>query len=75
MLLGIASDWKIIGGLLGVEGLDNIKRDEEGVRQRLRAMLEKWLKQVDPKPTWQELVDAVENVDATRAQEIRKLHM
>ena len=77
MLFSLAKDWKTIGGLLGVEAhiLDNIKKDEEGVQDCLQAMLSKWLKQVDPQPTWQDLVDAVEKVDATVAQDIRKQHM
>ena len=77
ILLHLERDWKTIEGLLGVEThiLDNIKKDEEGVRDCLHAMLSKWLKLVDPQPTWQELVDAVEKVDAATAQKIRKQHM
>ena len=73
-LFPLAKDWKTIGCLLGVERhvLDSIKRDEEGVRDCLNAMLSEWLKQVDPPPTWTDIVDAVEEVDSSKAKEIRK---
>ena len=73
-LFPLAKDWKAVGGLLGVKRhvLDSIKRDEEGVRDCLHAMLSEWLKQVDPPPTWSVIVDAVEVVDSSKAEEIRK---
>lgn len=73
-LMPLASNWKIIGGLLGVERhvLDNIKRDEDDVRDCLYAMLSEWLKQVDPQPTWKDIIDAVEEVDSSKAEEIRR---
>lgn len=73
-LLPLAKDWKTIGCLLGVERhvLDGINRDEEGVRDCLQAMLSEWLKQVDPRPTWTDIVDAVEEVNSSKAEEIRQ---
>ena len=73
-LLPLARDWKTIGCLLGVEGhvLDNIKRDEEGVCDCLQAVLSECLKQVYPQPTWTDIVDAVEKVDSSKAEEIRQ---
>ena len=73
-LLPLSKDWKTIGGLLGVKEyiLDNIKKDEDGVRDCLHAMLSKWLKQIDPPPTWKDLVDAVEGVDSSKAEEMRQ---
>ena len=38
----------------------------------MQKTLSEWLKQVDPPPTWKDITDAVERVDATKAQEIRK---
>ena len=72
-LLSLAHEWMTIGILLGVPKhiLERIKADEDGARNRLQAMLSEWLKQVDPEPTWASLVEAVENVDQQRAQEIR----
>ena len=52
--------------------MDNIKKDEDGVRDCLHAMLSEWLKQVDPRPTWTDIVDAVEEVDSAKAEEIRQ---
>lgn len=73
-LLGLASHWKIIGGLLGLESqlLDKIKSDGEGAQECLLSMLSEWLKQVDPPPTWEDIAEAVESVNANKAQEIRK---
>ena len=34
-------------------------------------MLSEWLKQVDPPPTWKDITEAVETVDANKAQEMR----
>ena len=52
--------------------MDSIKKDEETVRDCLRAMLSEWLKQEDPPPTWQGIISAVELVDSSTAKEIRK---
>ena len=73
-LLPLANSWKTIGTLLGVEShiLMDIKRDEEGVRDCLQAMLSEWLKQVDPEPTWMDIVNAVEEVSSSKAEEIRQ---
>ena len=73
-LIPLASSWKTIGGLLGVERhiLENIKKNESGVRECLYAMLSEWLKQVDPRPIWTDIVDAVEEVDSAKAEEIRQ---
>ena len=73
-LLDLASHWKTIGTLLGLESrlLEKIKSDEEGAHDRLQKMLSEWLKQADPPPTWKNITEAVERVDATKAQVIRK---
>ena len=73
-LLDLASHWKTIGTLLGLESrlLDKIKSDEEGAHDCLQKMLSEWLKQADPPPTWKDITNAVERVDATKAQEIRE---
>ena len=33
-------------------------------------MLSEWLKQVDPRPAWTDIVDAVKEVDLSKAEEI-----
>ena len=52
--------------------MDKIRKDEDGVQDCLHAMLSEWLKQVDPQPTWTDIVEAVEEVDSLKAKEIRK---
>ena len=73
-MLSLATHWKTIGTLLGISKpvLDRIRSDEEGANDRLQEMLAEWLKQTDPPPTWTALADAVEMVDSSKAQEIRK---
>ena len=67
-LLDLASHWKTIGTLLGLKSdlLDKIRSDEGNTHDRLQKVLSEWLKQVDPPPTWKDIADAVERVDATR---------
>ena len=74
-LLHLAHEWKSIGILLGIKRtiLENIKREEHGVRDCLSSMLSEWLKMVDPSSTWKEIVDAVQEVDPSSAQEIQKM--
>ena len=73
-LLPLATEWKTIGILLGIQKhiLDKIKKDEDGVRDCLQEMLAEWLKQVDPPSTWRNLADAVKHVDQKKAQELAK---
>ena len=69
-LLPISKQWKNIGVLLGIpnDTLEKIATDEDGVDSYLRAMLAKWLKQVNPTPTWADLIKAVEPFDANIAK-------
>ena len=69
-----ASHWKNIGVFLEMDTneLDKIENDEKGVENCLRVMLSKWLKQVDPVPTWKGLAEAVEVIDQTLAEKIQK---
>ena len=73
-LLPLAHEWKSIGILVRVKHniLENIKREEHGVRDCLSNMLSEWLKMVEPSPTWEEIVDAVKQVDASAAKEIEE---
>lgn len=73
-----ASDWKTIGGLLGVEmsRLDSIERNEAKVNERLQAMLSEWLKNLDPLPTWNDIVDAVKTIgNVELAEEIQTVYI
>ena len=69
----LAKQWKTIGILLGIQKhvLDRIKNDEAGVNDRLQEMLSEWLKQVNPPHTWEDLANAVEEINQPKAQEIR----
>ena len=73
-LLPLAEKWKTIGILIGLEShiLENIKKDEEGVQNCLGKMLSEWLKIADPPPTWKDIIDAVQAVDPSRAEEMKK---
>ena len=73
-LLPLASDWRNIGVLLDIEDpkLENIKRDEVGVQNCLRAMLSEWIKMVDPQPNWKNLVEALESSHPNEARQIKE---
>ena len=53
--------WKDIGIELRVPtyALEGIAQNHEDVSDRFREMLVAWLKLVNPKPTWEALVDAL----------------
>ncbi len=72
MTLPVASDWKVIGALLGIpnEILSNIASDEARVRNQLLAMLNEWSRRRPP-PTWEALAEAVEDVNPEVAERIR----
>lgn len=72
-LLPISKHWKNIGTLLDLPSgtLEGLAVDEPDVQSQLRAMLNEWLKQVNPPPTWSQLADAVEPFDKAKAGELR----
>ena len=74
-LLPLADKWQNIGTLLGVRQgkLRSIKRDEQEADNCLREMLDTWLKQTDPLPTWSVLAEVVEHFDPKTADEMRKI--
>ena len=71
-LYSIASKWKAIGTLLGIDSdvLERVKQDEEEAHDRLQKMLTEWLKLVHPPPTWKHLLEAVQVIDKQKAQQI-----
>ena len=75
-LYPLAPHWKSIGTLLGVPDhtLDMIEKEEKEVPECLRRTLCQWLRQVDPVPTWKEVIEAIEIIDAQKAMEISKQH-
>ena len=72
-LLSISHEWKNVGALLDISSgtLERLERDEPNVNSRLRAMLTEWLKQVNPPPTWTQLVNAVKPLNPSKAEELR----
>ena len=72
-LFPLSADWNIIGMLLGLpeDLLERIRANEERAENRLQKVLSGWLKQVDPRPTWAALAEAVEPVDQVKAQDIK----
>ena len=71
-LYPLATKWKDIGTLLGISKplVDKISSEQERVHECLQEMLSEWLKQIDPSPTWKELIDTLEVVDPAKAKEI-----
>ena len=72
-LLPISKEWKNIGALLtfSSDDLGRLEHDEPDTNSCLRAMLSEWLKQVNPSPTWTQLVHAVEPLDPSKAKELQ----
>lgn len=73
-LLPLASNWKVIGILLGLryDVLERIHLDESSTMDHLQTVTSEWLKQVNPPPTWKSLADAIEVIDKQKAQELRE---
>ena len=74
-LLHLASQWKSIGILLGIQMgvLNKIKVDEgDDCNLCLATALSEWLKQVNPPPSWNNLADVIETVDRNTAAKLRE---
>ena len=74
-LLPVAADWQNIGVFLNVSDSDlkQIELDYSGrCRDCVHEMIRKWLKQVNPAPTWKYLAEAVETVDPSISEMILK---
>lgn len=65
VLLSVASQWKNIGTLLGLnpDEFNTIKSDEDDTRSCLRSMLALWLKQIDPLPTKSKIITVLKELD------------
>lgn len=73
----LESHWKSIGVLLDIDTneLDRIESERKGIMiDCLREMLMWWLRQVNLSSTdiWNELIDAIEEIDKRKAEELRK---
>ena len=72
-LLPEARKWHNIGIMLDVPEttLEQIEADYPGdCQQCVREMIKSWLKQVNPPPTWKDLVDAVQIINPSLATKI-----
>ena len=75
LLLSEAKHWHNIGILLDIpeSTLEQIETDYPGdCQQCVREMIKSWLKQVDPPPSWKDLVEAVRVVNPNLAKKIMK---
>ena len=72
LMLPVASNWKVIGALLGIpnENLTRIASDETGIHNQLLALLNE-LSSHRPPPTWDSLANAVEHFNPDLADRIR----
>ena len=65
LLTKVASKWENIGIMLDLEQgqLNTVKADHGSDSESyLRGMLQVWLSQVEPLPTWSAMAQAIENV-------------
>ena len=72
-LLPEAKHWHNIGILLGVseQTLEQIESDyPSSCTECVREMIKSWLKQVEPKPTWKDLAEAVQVVNPSLSKKI-----
>ena len=71
-LLPVKDQWKNIGQLLGLTPatLNDIEQTNITAMDRLREMVNEWLKGISV--NWQQLIDAVKDIDSNAAQNIEK---
>ena len=63
-LFGVSNKWYDIGLqlLLSANDLDSIEANSNSTQHCLREMLKRWLRRVNPHPTWKAVVDALKSV-------------
>ena len=55
--------------------LKQIQSDYLRCKDRVREMIERWLKQIKPRPTWKRLAKAVKSVDPSLARTLTSYRM
>lgn len=73
-LLPLANEWKNIGTLLEMPAgeLDEIEgSNPHHLKDCMREMIKMWLRMIDPEPTWERLVKAMEAIDPRKAQDMK----
>ena len=70
----LRSKWMVLGTFLCVDhsSLEAVKVDSDNCDESIVKLIELWLRQISPPPTWQALVDAVQSLDQSKAEEIRR---
>lgn len=78
LLLPMASQWQEIAVLLEIPHFETemIKQENARVKGCLLAMVTKWFKQANPRPSWNMLAQAVEALgNQAMAEDIRKKYI
>ncbi len=72
-LYPLASEWQNIGLFLEIEvgQLKIIEIDYRMAKDCLREVIREWFKMIDPPPSWENLVEAVEYIDQSKAYDIK----
>ena len=70
----LRSKWMVFGTFLCVDhsSLEAMEADKYTCDEKIVKLVALWLRQISPPPTWQALVDAVEHLDPSKAEEIRR---
>ena len=55
--------------------LEAVKVDSDNCDESIVKLVALWLRQITPSPTWQALADAVQYLDPSKAEEIRREHL
>lgn len=73
MELHLAGDWQSIGALLNLPSvqLRAIRNDNPKAVNCMREMLDLWLKQINPFPSWEQLVEVVDIIEPAKAMTLR----
>ena len=74
-LYPLRAQWKVIGTFLSIDNntLKAIKADSDESADRLTDMISEWLRNCEPSPTYQALAEAVQQIDPSKAKEIRRI--
>ena len=73
----LRSKWMTLGTFLCVDhsSLEAVKVDSDNCDESIVKLVALWLRQITPSPTWQALADAVQYLDPSKAEEIRREHL
>lgn len=71
-LFHLGAKWETIGIFLGIDpySLEKIKEDGTDCNDKLIAMVKLWLKELTPPPTWEALVEVVQDIDPSKQRRL-----